>query len=83
MGKNEAEGTERDMESGLDEVRGRLTEKLAFEQRPEGGEGVPCGCQGEGHCRQVSSPGGRACLNLRHRKYSGVTREDGGGQEWE
>lgn len=36
------------MESELDEVRGGLTEKVAFEQSPGGGEGAPVAAGGGG-----------------------------------
>lgn len=49
------------MESDLDEVRGGLTEKVAFEQRPEGREGVSpvavrgksITCRGNSKCKAL------------------------------
>lgn len=69
------------MESDLDEVRG-LTEKVAPEQSPEGGEGALWLPGGKSIARQrrqqVGSPGVRESLNLRHSRYHGVPGADGG-----
>lgn len=51
---------QRDMESDLDEVRGGLTEKVAFEQSPEGGEGALVAAGGRASQQreqQVERPG--------------------------